>query len=72
MTSQRKPPAAPKRPTAMDLMIEACVKKSKARKRSGQSDREWRQLYSQSLKVGGAPAPMSETPFDGDTTKKKH
>ena len=66
-----KKPAQPKKLSATDKMIQDCVKKAQARKRSGQTDREWRQQYADSLKVDGVPAPMSKTPFEGDTNKKK-
>ncbi|MBB6252552.1 hypothetical protein [Nitrospirillum iridis] len=55
----------------MDQMIADCVKKAKARKRSGQTDKEWRANYSASLKSEERAAPMSETPFAGDAFKKK-
>jgi len=65
-----KPAAKPQ--SAMDKMIEDCVKRSQARKKSGQTDREWRERYAASLKVESVvTAPMSETPFQGDTFKKK-
>lgn len=67
-----KKPAAPVKQTAMEKMIEDCVKKAKARKKSGQTDQEWRQNYAQSLKVNSDAVKLSETPFDGDTLKKKH
>ncbi|WP_186457230.1 hypothetical protein [Nitrospirillum amazonense] len=56
----------------MDQMIADCVKKAKARKRSGQTDKEWRAKYAASLKgEDDRAAPMSETPFAGDAFKKK-
>ena len=67
----KKPVAPPKKLTAMEKMIQDCVKNAKARKKSGETDKEWRQQYAGSLKVAGETAPMSETPFDGDTTKKQ-
>ena len=47
----KKKPAPPKKPSAMDKMIAECVKKAQARKKSGQTDREWREQYAQTLKV---------------------
>lgn len=70
MPKARKP-APPKKPTAMEKMIEECVRKAKARKRSGETDQEWRRQYAKTLKVAGDSVPLSETPFDGDTVKKK-
>ena len=64
-------PVPPKKQTAMEKLIEESVKNAKARKRSGQTDREWRAQYASSLKVDTGTAPMSETPFDGHTNKKK-
>jgi hypothetical protein len=66
-----KKPAPPKKPSAMDKMIAECVKKAQARKKSGQTDREWREQYAKTLKVDGEAAPLSETPFEGSSTKKK-
>jgi len=66
-----KKPTPPKKMTAMDKMIQECVKKAQARKRSGQTDREWRRQYADTLKVEGSTVPLSETPFAGDTIKKK-
>jgi hypothetical protein len=66
-----KKPAPVKKPSAMDKMIQDCVKKAQARKRSGQTDREWRKQYADSLKVEVNTAPLSATPFAGDTIKKK-
>jgi len=66
-----KKPAPPKKLSAMDKMIAECVKKAQARKKSGQTDREWREQYAQSLKVDNGAPPLSETPFDGAATKKK-
>lgn len=59
-----------KKPSAMDKMVEACVKNARARKRSGETDGQWRKEYAASLKVDAA-VPLSETPFEGDTSKKK-
>lgn len=67
----KKPAAPPKKLSAMDKMIAECVKKAQARKKSGQTDREWREQYAQSLKVDGDAVALSETPFDGDASKKK-
>lgn len=67
----KKKPAPPKKLSAMDKMVQECVKKAQARKKSGQTDREWREQYAASLKVEGCAAPMSETPFDGVATKKR-
>lgn len=66
-----KKPAQSKKQSNTEKMIEECVKKAQARKRSGQTDREWREQYAKSLKVEGESAPMSTTPFDGDANKKK-
>lgn len=72
MPKPKKPPPPPKKLSATELMIAECVKKAKARKRSGQTDREWREQYAASLKVEGeATAPLSLTPFEGDTRTKK-
>jgi len=67
----KKPVQAPKKQSATEKMIEECVKKAKARKRSGQTDSEWRQQYAQTLKVENQTAQLSQTPFDGAATKKK-
>lgn len=71
MPKAKKPPPASKKLSAMDKMIQDCVKKAQARKRSGQTDREWRQQYADTLKVEANTVPLSQTPFDGDTIKKK-
>jgi hypothetical protein len=63
---------APAKQTPMEKMIEDCVKKAKARKKSGQTDQEWRQSYAATLKVQSEAVKLSDTPFDGDTLKKKH
>ncbi len=65
-----KKPAPVKKPTALEKMVQDCVKKAQARKRSGETDRNWREEYARTLKVDTA-IPLSETPFDGDTNKKK-
>jgi hypothetical protein len=66
----KKKPAPPKKQTPMEKMIEECVKKAKARKKSGETDQTWREQYAQTLKVPTDTAPLSATPFDGSTTKK--
>ncbi len=71
MPKVKKPVAPPKKQTPMEKMIEDCVKKSKARKKSGQTDQEWREQYAATLKVTSNAVKLSETPFDGDTIKKK-
>jgi hypothetical protein len=68
---KKKPTAPPKKLSAMDKMIAECVKKAQARKKSGQTDREWREQYASSLKVEGEAVKLSETPFDGSASKKK-
>jgi hypothetical protein len=67
----KKPAQPPKKLTATEKLIQDCVKKAKARKRSGETDHEWRQKYAATLKVDVKTAPLSQTPFDGDTIKKK-
>ena len=71
MPKTKKSPPPSTKPSAMDKMIQECVKNAKARKRSGETDREWRAQYASTLKVENNLAPLSETPFDGDTIKKK-
>ena len=71
MPKLKKPPAQPKKLTATEKMIQDCVKKAQARTKSGQTDQEWREQYAASLKVEGTGIPLSQTPFDGSTTKKK-
>ncbi len=66
-----KKPAQPKKLSNTEKLIQDCVKKAQARKRSGQTDREWRERYAETLKVDGEAVPLSKTPFDGDTKKKK-
>lgn len=61
----------PKKLTATEKLIQECVKKAQARKKSGQTDREWREQYAATLKVESDAAPLSRTPFDGDACKKK-
>lgn len=73
MKPPKKPAAKPPvKLTPMEKMIEDCVKKAKARKKSGQTDREWRERYAETLKVQSDAVKLSDTPFDGDTLKKKH
>jgi hypothetical protein len=71
MPKLKKPAQVTKKQSATEKMIEECVKKAQARKRSGQTDSEWREQYAQSLKVEGQTAQLSQTPFDGTATKKK-
>jgi hypothetical protein len=66
-----KNPAPSKKQTPMEKMIEDCVKKAKARKKSGQTDQVWRQEYAATLKVTSDAVKLSDTPFVGDTVKKK-
>lgn len=76
MPKARKPAAKAKAPTkkltALEQMVQDCVKKAQARKKSGQTDREWREQYAQTLKTDEQAVPLSETPFDGDTNKKRN
>jgi len=71
MPKVKTPPQTPRKPTATERMIEECVAKAKARKKSGQTDQEWRKQYAATLKVTEQTAPFSETPFAGDTKKQK-
>jgi len=71
MPKAKKPASPPKKLSAMDKMIQNCVKKARERKRDGETDREWRKEYSATLKVDSKTAPLSQTPFDGSATKKK-
>jgi hypothetical protein len=71
MPKTKKPPPPPKKLSAMDRMVQDCVKKAQARKRSGQTDSEWRKQYADTLKVEDNTLPLSATPFAGDTVKKK-
>ncbi len=71
MPKQKKPPQQPKKLSATEKMIQDCVKKAQARKKSGQTDREWRERYADSLKVEDTGVPLSQTPFEGSTAKKK-
>jgi len=71
MPKVKKPPQPPKKLSATEQMIQDCVKNARARKRSGQTDREWREQYASSLKVEGDALPLSQTPFEGSTSKKK-
>lgn len=68
---RKKKPTPTKKQDPMAKMIEDCVKKAQARKRSGQTDREWRERYASSLKTDDGTVPLSQTPFAGDTFKKK-
>lgn len=69
MPKAKKTP--PKKLTSTEKMIQECVKNAQARKRSGQTDREWREQYAASLKVDSEAIPLSKTPFEGDAFKKK-
>ncbi len=73
MAKRKKPNPTPPvvKLSATDKMIQDAVQKSKARKRSGETDDTWRKEYAASLKVGGDAAPMSTTPFEGGAFKKK-
>lgn len=73
MVKKNKPNPTPpvKKLSATDKMIQDAVRNAKARKQSGETDQEWRKQYAASLKVQGETAPLSQTPFDGNTTKKK-
>lgn len=71
MSKIKKPAPQPKKLSATDKMIQDCVKKARERKRSGQTDREWREQYAATLKVDEQSIPLSATPFEGSTTKKK-
>ena len=73
MAKSRKPNPTPpvKKMTATEKMIQDAVQKARARKRSGQTDQEWRKEYAAGLKVADGAPPMSSTPFDGAAFKKK-
>lgn len=72
MPKVKKPTQPTKKLSPTEKLIQDCVKKAQARKKSGQTDREWREQYAGTLKVDGEKtAPLSETPFDGDANKKK-
>ncbi|CAA7619766.1 hypothetical protein MCP1_260014 [Candidatus Terasakiella magnetica] len=71
MPKVKKPTQPPKKLTPTEQIIQDCVKKAQARKRSGQTDREWREQYAASLKVDVETAPLSQTPFDGTASKPK-
>jgi len=73
MAKQKKPNPTPpaKKLSATEKMIQDAVAKAKARKKSGETDQTWRKEYAASLKVNNGAAPLSQTPFDGDTIKKK-
>lgn len=71
MPKAKKPPQPPKKPTATEKMIEQCVKKAQARKRSGKTDSDWRQQYAATIRCDAPTIPLSQTPFAGSTEKKK-
>jgi hypothetical protein len=73
MAKSKKPNPTPpaKKLSATEKMIQDAVAKAKARKKSGETDQEWRKQYAASLKVGGDAAPLSSTPFAGEAFKKK-
>ena len=71
MPKAKKPAPAPKKLTSMEKMIQDCVKNARARKRSGETDREWQKQYAATLKVDEQMVPLSQTPFDGSAAKKK-
>lgn len=71
MSKAKRPAPPPKKPTTMEKMIQDCVKKAKARRLSGETDREWQKQYAATLKVEERIAPLSQTPFDGSATKKR-
>ena len=57
-----KKPVPPKKLSDTEKMIQDCVKKAQARKKSGQTDREWSQQYATSQKVeGSSPRRSSNT-----------
>ena len=61
----------PKVLSPTEKMIQDCVKAAKARKKSGQTDKEWREQYAATLKTEESAIPLSTTPFEGSTAKKK-
>lgn len=73
MAKKKKPNPTPpvKKLSATDKIIQDAVRNAKARKQSGETDQEWRKQYAASLKVNDGAAPLSQTPFAGDTVKKK-
>ena len=73
MAKRKKPNPTPPvvKMSATDKMIQDAVQKSRARKKSGETDDTWRKEYAASLKVASDAAPMSSTPFSGDSFKKK-
>lgn len=73
MAKRKKPNPTPPvaKLSATDKMIQQAVKNARARKQSGETDAEWRKQYAATLKVSGEAAPLSETPFSGDSFKKK-
>jgi len=73
MAKRKKPNPTPPvvKMSATDKMIQDAVAKSKARKKSGETDDTWRKEYAASLKVASDTAPLSSTPFQGEAFKKK-
>jgi len=71
MSKAKKPAPPPKKLTTMEKMVQDCVKKAKARRLSGETDRVWQKEYAATLKVDDKIAPLSQTPFDGSATKRK-
>jgi len=72
MPKVKKPAQAPKKQSATDKMIAECVKRARARKRSGQTDSEWRQQYSPDAEGRGRDGCAEPNPrLTGRTTKKK-
>ena len=74
MAKRKKPNPTPPavKLSATDKMIQDAVRNAKARKSSGETDAEWRKQYAATLKVSGDAAPLSATPFAGDSFKKKN
>lgn len=69
MPKSTKPP---KHPNATDQMVADAVRNAKARRKSGQTSAEWRAGYAASLKPRAPEnAPLSKTPFRGDTNRTK-
>ena len=71
MPKPKKPAQPPKKLSQTELMIQNCVKNARARKKSGQTDQEWRDQYAATLKTEESAIPLSQTPFEGSTSKKK-
>ena len=67
----KKPTQPPKKMSATEKMIADAVKNARARQRSGETSRQWREEYAASLKVESNAAPLSATPLEGDSFKKK-